>query len=463
MHTLKISNFRCFYQEQTARFAPLTILVGENSTGKTSLLEIFEIIWSTAAMTRRTSYSNAWVSFGVFDDMISRLAQTDQSNPKYTASIDYGLSAGFETDDKYSFKASFQNHRGMSWISNITITNSSKSVSLYLDALEDKATRISIKTSSQNLFTIANVKNNIGIDVLAKDLDFLLHIAYRQLEGEHYLSQSSTDSNERNLNAKERRFLINLIEAHMQKLQKFSRPTQINPIGPIRTKPERRFYEGVATNQGLEGKHAPQVLAGLSRTQDNWSTIREKFNSFGKKSGLFEDLCIKFHGSSEDSPFDVLFKTSSQGDKEGLHSQLEMINWHRPTNLGFGVSQVLPIIIELYANTTDKIVLMQQPEVHLHPRAQAELGSALCEIAGPRCMLFVETHSDYLLDRVRINVRKGIGNVRAKDVSILFCKRVGEMAKIYSMKLDDYGNIVDAPDEYMDFFMREGNELLGLS
>ena len=76
-------------------------------------------------------------------------------------------------------------------------------------------------------------------------------------------------------------------------------------------------------------------------------------------------------------------------------------------------------------------------------------------------MLFVETHSDYLLDRVRISVRKGLGNLKANDVSILFFKRVGEAANIYSMKLDKYGNIVDAPNEYMDFFIKEGNDLLG--
>ena len=458
MYTLKISNFRCFQQEQTAHLAPLTILVGENSTGKSSLLEIFRIMWCTASMTGNISYNSTGFPPGMFDDMMSRSALNHHSNPKYSASIDYSPNGDSNASDECSFKASFQNHKHRSRISNVTIANSSKKVSLHLDSIEDEVIKISIKTPLRGMSEIATVENSADIDLLAKDLFFLLHIARRQLKDEQHPNRSYADvsdlnMNEKSLNAEERTFLIDLIDAHVQE---FSQSIQIKPMGPIRTKP-KRFYERAATNEGPEGEHIPEIIADLSRTQDNWSAIRKKLNLFGEKSGLFEDLCIEFLKNSENSPFSILFKTSRQSDDSQPQS------WHNLINVGFGVGQVLPIITELNTGAADKIVLMQQPEVHLHPRAQAEFGSVLCEIAGPRRMLFVETHSDYLLDRIRINVRKGVGNVGAKDVSILFCKRVGEMVKIYSMKLDDYGNIVDAPDEYMDFFIREGNELLGLS
>ena len=457
MHTLKISNYRCFYQEQTARLAPLTILVGENSTGKSSLLEVFRLIWSTATMTGNISYNSAEFPPGAFDDIISRSAKISQNNPKYTASIDYSSSVDSETNDEYSFKATFKNYKQRSRISNITIANISKNVSLHLDAIEGEAIRISIKTSLRDLLEIAIVENSSDIDLLAKDLFFLLHIARRQLKDEQNLGRIPTDVSKSDiikkvLDAEERSFFISLIDAHMQE---FNQSIQIKPMGPIRTKP-KRFYERASTNESPEGEHIPEVLADLSRVEDGWSEMKSRLNMFGKKSGLFEELNVDFFGNSENSPFSILFRLSDQDGKTNLQ------NWHNMINLGFGVGQVLPIVTELNVSAPDKIVLMQQPEVHLHPRAQAEFGSVLCEIAGPGRMLFVETHSDYLLDRVRINVRKGVGNVRAEDVSILFLKRSGEVANIYSMKLDDYGNIVDAPDEYMDFFIEEGNELLGL-
>ena len=409
-------------------------------------------------MTGNISYNSAEFPPGMFDDMISRSAQINQNNPKYTASIDYSSSVDSETNDEYSFKATFQNYKQRSRISNITIANISKNVSLHLDAIEGETIRISIKTSLRDLFEIAIVENSSDIDLLAKDLFFLLHIARRQLKDEQNLSRTSTDVSNSDirkkiLNAEERSFLISLIDAHMQE---FNQSIQIKPMGPIRTKP-KRFYERASTNESPEGEHIPEVLADLSRVEDGWSAMKSKLNMFGKKSGLFEELSVDFFGNSENSPFSILFRLSDQDGKTSPQ------NWHNMINLGFGVGQVLPIVTELNVSAPNKIVLMQQPEVHLHPRAQAEFGSVLCEIAGPGRMLFVETHSDYLLDRIRINVRKGIGNVRARDVSILFCKRVGEVVNIYSMRLDDYGNIVDAPDEYMDFFIKEGNELLGLS
>ena len=76
-------------------------------------------------------------------------------------------------------------------------------------------------------------------------------------------------------------------------------------------------------------------------------------------------------------------------------------------DVGYGVSQALPVITELLDHDADppKLFLLQQPEIHLHPKAQAALGSLLCTVAGIGRQLIVETHSDYLLDRVRMDIR----------------------------------------------------------
>ena len=70
-------------------------------------------------------------------------------------------------------------------------------------------------------------------------------------------------------------------------------------------------------------------------------------------------------------------------------------------DVGYGVSQVLPLLTEMLRPNAPSMFLLQQPEVHLHPSAQAALGSLFCSIAGPDRQLVVETHSDYIIDRVR--------------------------------------------------------------
>ena len=74
-------------------------------------------------------------------------------------------------------------------------------------------------------------------------------------------------------------------------------------------------------------------------------------------------------------------------------------------DVGYGVSQAIPVLTELLREDCSPILLLQQPEVHLHPSAQAALGSLFCNLAGPKRQLVVETHSDHLLDRVRMEIR----------------------------------------------------------
>ena len=99
----------------------------------------------------------------------------------------------------------------------------------------------------------------------------------------------------------------------------------------------------------------------------------------------------------------------------------------------------------------------------MHPSAQAALGSLFCRIAGPERQLIVETHSDHLLDRVRMEVREaGDSGISPEDVSILFFERNALDVQIHSLRIDEEGNIVDAPNSYRKFFMQETARSLGL-
>ena len=330
-------------------------------------------------MTGNVSYNDAAFPFGGFNDMVSHLPQSSYGNPKFTASIDYSSDADSVSNEEYSFKVSFQNHIYEPRVSNVAIINNTKRVSLHFDAIEDKKIKILIETPFQNLTNMGTITNktNMDIDILAKDLEFILYTVLQRLENEQETNPSNTNlsnskKKKKNLNTKERALLKSLINTY---LKEFRQPIRMNSMEPIRTKP-KRFYERTVMSEDPEGKHIPEVLANINRSKKEWITLTRKLNLFGKKSGLFEDFCLRSPGSSESDPFSILFKISNQESGEDLQ------NWHNIMDLGFGVGQILPIITELHADTNNKIILMQQPEVHLHPRAQAEFGSVLCEIAG---------------------------------------------------------------------------------
>ena len=106
--------------------------------------------------------------------------------------------------------------------------------------------------------------------------------------------------------------------------------------------------------------------------------------------------------------------------------------------------------------------LLQQPEVHLHPRGQAALASLFVDSASNRRHQFlIETHSDYIVDRIRICVRRR--QIAPEDVSILYFEPRGNAVTIHNLTLDEDGNLEGAPPGYRAFFARETDALLGFA
>ena len=149
--------------------------------------------------------------------------------------------------------------------------------------------------------------------------------------------------------------------------------------------------------------------------------------------------------------------------------------WRNIVDVGYGVSQALPIVVEIFREDMPYISLLQQPEVHLYPSAQAALGSLFSSITGeqiasneygdhepPRRQLIVETHSDYIIDRVRMDVRDKKTSLKPEDVSILYFERVGSDVTIHSLRIDEQGNVLGAPPSYGQFFLEETNRSIGI-
>jgi predicted ATPase len=129
-------------------------------------------------------------------------------------------------------------------------------------------------------------------------------------------------------------------------------------------------------------------------------------------------------------------------------------------NVGYGVSQALPIFVEMLSRSRGSTFAIQQPEVHLHPRAQAAVGDLIAELAvHEQKRFFVETHSDFTIDRFRINLKRN--RPSELDAQILFFERIDGGNRVTSIPIDNDGTIsADQPDAYRAFFLNEQLELL---
>ena len=168
----------------------------------------------------------------------------------------------------------------------------------------------------------------------------------------------------------------------------------------------------------------------------------------GSSSGLFQSVKINRFGKGSTAPFEV----DAMIDGKPLSL----------STVGYGVSQALPILVELSARPTGAWFAIQQPEVHLHPRAQASLGDAFFEMAVADDKRFlIETHSDFAIDRFRLNYRKSSN--KKPNSQVLFFERRDKHNTVTSLPINSQGELPsDQPDSYRCFFIKEEINILGL-
>jgi hypothetical protein len=215
-------------------------------------------------------------------------------------------------------------------------------------------------------------------------------------------------------------------------------------IAPIRTRPHR-FYDGMRKAFSPEGDHTPFILRRSLRGATKGGDFAEKLRVFGKESGLFETIIPHSFSKNPQSPFEILVRFPG--------ADLNV------SNVGYGVSQVLPLVVEFLSRHKNRTFAVQQPEVHLHPRAQAALGDLIAEVAASRDHRFMlETHSDYLIDRCRLNLSKRNNAVPAQTI---FFQRTTSGNTAIVLPIGKDGKYPDdQPLEFRGFFVREEMDLL---
>ena len=142
-------------------------------------------------------------------------------------------------------------------------------------------------------------------------------------------------------------------------------------------------------------------------------------------------------------------------------------DFQRPVHTGFGLTQVLPIVVAGLSADEHDLLLIENPEVHLHPAGQAAMGEFLSEIAAAGVQVVIETHSDHVLNGIRRAVKGGM--LASGDVALHFFRpRIEDQARqggpqVESPILDADGNIDSWPDGFFDQFDRDMNYFAGWS
>jgi predicted ATPase len=219
-------------------------------------------------------------------------------------------------------------------------------------------------------------------------------------------------------------------------------------VGPLREDPKRLYlWSGeIPDHVGRRGDRAIEAILASGDRAFNWKPkqrtrplpqlVAERLRNMG----LIHEFQVKPLGQHR-KEYEVLVRTSAKLPEVKL------------TDVGFGVSQVLPVIVECFYVRPHSIVIFEQPEIHLHPRVQADLADLFVDAIRARehgeprdCQFIIESHSEHFLRRVQLRIAEE--ELSKADTALYFVHTEGSSAQIEELDVDDYGNIRNWPDGF---------------
>lgn len=500
MNSFRICNIKSFTDSKEISLKPITILVGKNSSGKSSLLRFPAVLAQTANNPENNpplSFFGDFIDFGNFEDVIYsknqkglisfsisydidirafndriRLMEPSDSSESFIKKVTLNVSIGRKKESVKVQEVSvlIENDllNSLKWIESESVYKFEIVSVLKADKFVKTDTVFEFKESElefDKFFPLYEVCfNAIVVHYLNENkanrthVDYMFKLLRMSSGGQHLSLPKSLGANERQLY--ESLYELNYSSEIMNRLRRVflaESKNQIAYIGPFRQNPARiyRYSETKKLHVGVKGENMGDVLVGESKKDSPvFRSVADWLkNIFGY------DLKAESIGNNY---YQIMLK-----DHNEIKSNI--------IDVGFGISQVLPIISEMYLVAfnnnkksiypgTNNIVLIEQPELHLHPAAQASLAHlfAMCVQQNPNTRLVIETHSEHLISKLQVLIADDTNPLTHDMVQILYVdKDTTGQAHITEMNLDENGKFDKAwPTGFFDQGFNLSLELL---
>ena len=414
--SLLLKDVRCFAGAQRAELSKATLLVGENSTGKSTFLGCLNGIVHLTGLVELTDQTNYFdqepFQMGSFENLVR------------SGSSSFRVGIGMEDTCFRQLEIEFEPGRG--------------------DALQERVLELKLADTPPRGGARLRIERDTPEGKEERwrfsgpGFEFTLDqsvVSYRQFTS--WLSQNV------------RRNILPFDSDVTQFKKRMGRTTDrelamfgkfINFFRHQFRAPETALAVRAIDPNGLERSRSyPKDPLGVLGGGAHPGAI----NNSGRELGLFNRVDVRERGPHQ---YEIL------ADVSGVMRNL--------VDVGYGITSVLPLIKSLVDTSRDTLLLLQQPEVHIHPSAQAKLVRMMAE---SNHRLIVETHSDHVIDWLRIMVTEG--DLAASDVSIVYFERLADdpsKTRLHQLCLDGSGNLSGQPQNYRQFFSEETARLLGL-
>lgn len=433
---LRIQKFKAWQDTGIIRMAPITLFFGANSSGKSSIGQFLMMLKQTVESPDRKAVlypgdQNTPVQLGSYQAMVFHGKPENKISFSYRWSLDEGLQVkDFTSRSIFSGNTlSFEAEVGLRDKSRHSLAVESFKYSL---SEEDKI-KLSVgmewKTGPKPSYKATSEhyvlkRNQMRAWPLGAPIRFY---GFPDEMVAYYQNAAFVQD-------------FNLRHENLFRLLSY--------LGPLRSKTDR-LYSWSGNKPENVGYSGDQTIAALLAARDRRINLKykQRTKTFDeliayqlKRMKLIDDFKIESI-SDEAKAYEV--KVRTKGSKD----------WVDLPDVGFGISQVLPVLVQCFYAPRGSIILMEQPEIHLHPSAQAELADVMIdairsgENGQPRnVQLIIETHSEHFLRRLQRRIAEGV--LPQEDISAYFANADRTPAKLENLQIDDYGNILNWPKDF---------------
>lgn len=427
---IQIKNFKAWRDTGTIRLAPLTVIFGTNSSGKSSLGHLLLGLKQTVQLSDRKRAlhmgdENSNIDLGTFSDC---LFGHDLKLP-LEFSLRWRLPNPLTVRNALKAKQIYRgNELRLSSVLKADKAEQPQTESFQYELIEDENTILKVSHTLSNVdCSPLKLVHAIGRKWPVEPPEKFYRFADRTL-----LRYQNAD------------FLADFTLRTERMLE------QIYFLGPLR-RPARRVYQwsgDTPPDVGAQGEFAIAALLAAEaqgrKLNRGYRRRNQPFVAFIAQwltnLGVIDSFSVRpvAKGRKE---YEVLVKTHPKSHEVKL------------TDVGFGVSQVLPVLVQAFYAPAGSTVWMEQPEIHLHPMAQSNLADVFISAiqvsegsANRNMQLIVETHSEHLLTRLQRRVAEGV--IDSKDIAIYFVNRRGSSAEMEALRLNLDGEIENWPDNF---------------
>ncbi|MEK6527579.1 MAG: DUF3696 domain-containing protein [Nitrospirota bacterium] len=420
LKTIRWVNYKGFEDTGTIEIKPITILIGPNSSGKTSFVQ-------PLLMLKQTVDSRDVANPLVVNGSYVQLSSFESFIHNHDIKKELGIELSFEIEPYYfrfpANKEIAQYHLKSQFIYN----KSRKRIELNLtdiniDDQEVKIERIKLKKG---------IKYQVAATYRAENSNELKQLVLPRVTPSKFYDYSLRESYRGRI-LPLRRLRLTARDALEKVLD------NVFYMGPLRENPKHLYITGgeLRKDVGLKGEYAADVLwtqsQGLRRARRLIERVKYWIERFGLGSG------VKIKTIGRHSGFFQIIITNPETNIDATIS-----------NVGFGVSQVLPLIVEGFYSTSNSTILVEQPEIHLHPKVQADLGDLLIDLSKQGRNIIVETHSEHLISRLTRRIAEG-ENFKSNDLAIYYFFQGKQGSQIQRINVNQLGQFENWPEGFFE-------------